>query len=86
MSIIEAQILLRPVVSTRTVGGQSLVQDGVNGLLTDIDAVSLADAIQSLANDVGSRIKMQHALEAIDYEAKEREFRNKWTKLLEANP
>lgn len=83
LTIIEAQILLRPVVSTRTVGGLSLIQDGVNGLLAEIDASSLADTIQRLANDAPLREKMQHALEAIDYEEKERVFKQSWAKLLE---
>ena len=83
LTIIEAQILLRPVVSTRTVGGLSLIQDGVNGLLSDINASSLANVIQRLANDAPLREKMQHALEVIDYEEKERVFKQSWAKLLE---
>ena len=86
LSIIEAQILYRPVVSTRTAGGKSLVKDGINGLLADIDAVSLADTILRLANDIDARKRMQCALEAINYEAKEQEFRQKWEQLLDPPP
>lgn len=82
LTIIEAQILLRPVVSTRTVGGQTLVQDGVNGLLTDIDAESIAKAIGQLSMKSELRKQMESNLKMIDYKAKELEFKENWAKLL----
>lgn len=82
LTIIEAQVLLRPVVSTRTVGGQTLVQDGVNGLLTDIDAESIAKAIGQLSMMSELRKQMESNLKMIDYKAKELEFKENWAKLL----
>ena len=82
LSVIEAQILQRPVVSTRTAGGQSLVRDGINGILTDITAQSLAEGIIKLSTDKDVREKMRKNLKTIDYAAKDKEFKEKWALLL----
>ena len=50
-TIAEALILGRPVVSTRTVGGESVLQNGKLGVLTDISAQGLATGIKSLTDD-----------------------------------
>lgn len=48
LSIIEAQILGKPIVATATVGGKSLVKDGYNGIVTEINARALAEGIKEL--------------------------------------
>ncbi len=85
LTMLEAQILLRPVVSTRTVGGQSLVQDGVNGILTDVNTSSLAEGIERLAGDDHLRMEMEMNLKNMDYSEKERVFKEQWAALLEGN-
>ena len=82
LAIIEAQVLCRPVVSTRTAGGCTLIQEGVTGILTDINSQALADGIMHLAKDEASRKQMKRSLEAIDYGVRERDFREKWARLL----
>ena len=82
LSIIEAQVLLRPVVSTRTAGAKSLIQNGVDGILTDITPSALADGIERLMNDETTRHRMQTVLQSIDYAQKEKEFKKKWAELL----
>lgn len=82
LSIIEAQILLRPVVSTKTAGGKALIQDGINGILTGINAQSLAEGITRLFNDVPLREAMTGELEKIDYTEKEKRFKEQWSRLL----
>lgn len=83
LTIIEAQILCRPVVSTRTAGGLALVRPGETGLLADIDPSALADAIKKLSNDAVLRKHMETLLSKVDYEAKQRRFREQWAALLE---
>ena len=57
--IAEAMSCARPVISTRSHGGEELVEDGVNGLLVPIDDVAaMTDALAQLASDrtLASRI------------------------------
>ena len=83
LTIIEAQILCRPVVSTRTAGGRALVQPGETGVLTESDPSALAAAISDLAGDGVLRARIEDALGKIDHQAKQRRFREQWAALLE---
>ena len=50
--IAEAMSCARPVISTRSHGGEELVEDGVNGLLVPVDDVTaMTDALAKLAGD-----------------------------------
>ncbi len=50
--IAEAMSCARPVISTRSHGGEELVEDGVNGLLVPVDDVAaMTDALAQLACD-----------------------------------
>ena len=50
--IAEAMSCARPVISTRSHGGEELVEDGVNGLLVPVDDVAaMTDALAQLAGD-----------------------------------
>ena len=82
LSIIEAQVLCRPVVSTNTAGGKSLIKDGENGVLTSIDASSLVEGIEKLANDLKMKKKIEISLKLIDYSEKEKDFKEKWARML----
>ena len=66
-TIVEAQVLLKPVVATRTLGALSLIREGENGALADFDPESLADAILALARDPEARERMRRALKTVDY-------------------
>lgn len=46
--VIEAFAHARPVLATRTSGPQSIIEDGVNGALCDVDARAMADALSAL--------------------------------------
>jgi len=50
-TIREAMILGLPVVSTATVGGHTLIRNGVSGILTEINAEALADGIAKLLDN-----------------------------------
>ena len=82
LSLIEAQILCRPIVTTATVGGKSVVIDGKTGTISEIDSQSVADKIYELAHDDPLKKKFSANLEKIDYEADRVRFCSQWAKLL----
>lgn len=51
-TIKEAQILNKPIVSTNTVGGRTVLKDGELGVLTSIDSEGLAEGIISLSDRI----------------------------------
>ena len=82
LSVIEALLLCRPVVSTETTGGKNLVKNGENGLLAAIDGKSLAEEIWLLANDSALRERMTTVLQKDDGAQKREAFRKAWRDLL----
>ena len=46
--LLEAMILGKPIVSTKTVGGKTILEDGKKGVLTDFTGEALAEGILSL--------------------------------------
>ncbi len=82
LSIKEAQILCRPVVTTETVGGKSLVEDGETGLVAPITAEGIAEKIAVLINDEPLRVHITHILEQKDDTAEADAYRSAWNKLL----
>lgn len=83
LSVIEAQILCRPVVSTATVGGKHLVEDGINGLLSEINENDLAVKIEKLMNDSELKNNIINNLKKIDHSKEFDEYKASWEKLLE---
>ena len=82
ISMLEAQMLCAPMVSTKTAGGIAMIQDGVNGLLAEINAESLAEAIKRLVNDNNLRKKIKKYLYKIDYSVEEKRYKRDWEELL----
>lgn len=82
LSIIEAQILARPVVSTATAGGKSIIEDGINGIIAEIDLQSLSDKIYRLAKDREMRVQFEKELSKNDYKEDYIRFRKQWAILL----
>lgn len=83
LSIIEAQILQKPIVSTATVGGNSIINDGANGIIADLNTNSLAQKIQGLNSNKELQRSIIKNLEKIDFSKDYQRFRNDWKKLLE---
>lgn len=83
LSIKEAQILCRPVVTTETVGGKSLVEDGKTGLVAPITAEGIAEKIAVLINDEPLRVHITHILEQKDDTAEAKAYRDAWATLIE---
>ena len=82
LSIIEAQILLKPIVSTATVGGKSIIVDGETGVIAEIKSDSLAQKIDSINQDKDLQDDIQNNLSKIDYSKDYQRFRKEWEKLL----
>ena len=83
LSIIEAQILGKATVSTATVGGQSIIKDGENGVIAEINAESIAQKTSLIYQDTTLQKAIQNNLAKIDYTKDYQRFRNDWKKLLE---
>lgn len=83
LSIIEAHILNKPVVSTATIGGRTLVEDQKTGIIVDISAKSLAEGIIILINDKKLYNSIEKELKCIDYSKMKDKYIEAWEKLLE---
>lgn len=74
-SLIEANAVGRPIVTTDSIGCRDAVEDGVNGFLVPVkDSVQLAEKISILLDDYSLRCRMSKAARAIaerDFSLKE---------------
>lgn len=82
LALIEAMILNRPVVSTCTVGGKTILKNGGRGILTPITAAGLAEGILKMTSDASLRSVFQSAMAAIPFDEAEAVFRSEWTRVL----
>ncbi len=83
VTILEAHRLCKPVVTTATVGGQALVKNGQNGVITEITSIDVAEGILSLIKDNKKMKEMNDRLENTDYSLGKEKYKNQWKKLLE---
>ena len=83
LTIIEAQILEKLIVSTATVGGQSIIYDGENGVIAEINAELIAQKTSLIYQDTALQKAIQNNLAKIDYTKDYQRFRNDWKNLLE---
>ena len=82
MAVLEAQLLGRPIVSTDTVGGRTILENGKKGVLTDISAEGLAAGIASLLEDPAKRAALsENGSRAQNREAR-RIYKEAWETLL----
>ena len=83
LTIVEAQQLLKPVVSTATVGGKKLISDGVNGVICQISAEAIAEAVKNLITDNELRVKITENLKNCDKVSDAYAFKTQWRNILE---
>ncbi len=83
VTILEAQRLNKPVISTATVGGKKLIQDGKNGLVCEINANSLAENIEKLIRDKKTYSNIVDSLKNTDYSHEFEKYKEQWKALLE---
>ena len=82
LTIAEAKILCRPVVSTKTVGGMDQIAHEQNGLLTEVESSALADGIARMWQDVALCESIQEALRQMDNTCDMEMYASKWSRLL----
>lgn len=83
LTIVEAQRLNKMVVSTKTMGGIKLINDGSNGRLCDISAESLAESIYGVLTDKDISESILNKLDGIDYSGEKSLYQTQWKNLLE---
>lgn len=83
LSIIEAQILGKIVVSTATSGGKSIITNEINGIIADISAEAIAKKVMYLCDNKPLCLNIKNALAEKDFSKEQEHFREKWKSLLE---
>jgi glycosyltransferase involved in cell wall biosynthesis len=58
LSLIQAGMAALPVVTTNVGSIPEIVMDGITGIITSVDVMAMADALEKLAGDVGLRTRM----------------------------
>ena len=67
VTVREAQILGRPVIITNYPTAKSQVQNGIDGIICDMDNLSIADAIYNLATNKNKQSEVSEYLLSHDY-------------------
>lgn len=83
VTILEAHRLNKPVITTATVGGCKLVENGKNGFVCEINPEAIAESITNLINDKEKYNKIINNLESTDYSHEFEKYREQWKNLLE---
>ena len=81
LSILEALILGKAVISTETMGAKEVLNDGEFGLLVSIDSDSIADAILNIINNPDLKRKYQLAYKDND-KIEKNIYKEKWETIL----
>ncbi len=76
VAIMESKILGKPIVATRSAAKEQ-IQDGVNGVLCDTDAKSIAEAITEVLTDNDLLKKITEASQSEDFEIRNEDIINK---------
>lgn len=83
LTILEAHRLNKPVITTATVGGCKLVENGKSGLICEINAKSIAESVIGILNDNELYNNILSSLEATDYSHEFKKYQKQWKALLE---
>ena len=82
LTIMEAQILHKPIISTKTVGAKTIISDYQTGLLSDINAEALSEGIARLMDDKALCNRLTENTKQIDYQSYNHQIEKQWDKLL----
>ena len=83
LTILEAHRLNKPVITTATVGGCKLVENGTNGIVCQINYHSIAQSIIDLINDEEKYNRIINNLDSINYSSEFNKYQEQWRNLLE---
>ncbi len=81
VAIMESKILGKPIVATRSAAKEQ-IQDGINGVLCDTDAKSIADAISKVLTDKELLKRITEASKSEDFESRNKDILNKLCNIL----
>lgn len=84
IAALESQVLYKPLVTTKTVGGMNICKDGETGVMTEISAQGIADGIMKFIENPGLCRKISDNLKKTDYEAEKERYKKQWENILEA--
>ena len=80
--LLEAMLLGRPIVSTKTVGGRHILQDGQKGALTDFTGETIADAIQDWMDHPEKMRAFANAAPLEENAEQKKRYTEAWDRLL----
>ncbi len=83
VTILEAHRLGRPVITTATVGGCKLVENGKNGIVCEISSDTIAESIINLINNKELYNTILNNLGLTDYSHEFKKYKEQWTAILE---
>ncbi len=83
ITILEAHRLNKPVISTATVGGCKLVENGKNGVVCAISSDAIAESIVNLINSKELYNTLLNNLGSSDYSHEFEKYKEQWKALLE---
>lgn len=74
MTILEALVLGKPVVSTNNNGAREILIEGKTGFLCPIDVNEISDTIKMLLSDSGKRHALSENVQKLDFEQQNRQY------------
>ena len=83
VTIIEAHRLGKPVITTATVGGCKLVENGKNGIVCEINPDAIAESVINLIKDKEKYNNIINNLKSTDYSHEFEKYKEQWKNLLE---
>lgn len=83
VTILEAHRLSRPVITTATVGGCKLVENGKNGTVCEISSEAIAESVITLNNNKELYNTVLNNLGSADYSHEFEKYKEQWKALLE---
>ena len=83
VTILEAHRLNKPVITTATVGGCKLVENGLNGVVCAINPDAIAEGIANLISDKEKYNLLLNNIKSIDYSHEFDKYKQQWKSLLE---
>ena len=83
LTIAEAKILCKPIVSTATIGGELQIEHKESGILTGISAEQIADGILTFVENRDLKYHVENNLKNIDYDRTMENYKKQWKETLE---
>ena len=80
--LLEAMVLGKPIVSTKTVGGRNILKDGKKGIITDYSGEAIAKGILCLIMNTDKLHSFQNQYSLEDNNREKQEYINKINELL----